>query len=180
MTAPLNTTDAHYPAAPERPQILTPPPQRSRRLALFIEHPTLWIGLTLLLLVAVIALFAPLIATADPAALNPAMRVKPPSAEAWFGTDMLGRDIFSRTVYGARVSLMVGAGVAICSSVVGLAIGLLSGFLRWADNIVMRVMDGLMSIPAILLAIALMTLMRGGSIFNVILAITIAEIPPLF
>ncbi|WP_204318805.1 ABC transporter permease [Pseudooceanicola aestuarii] len=177
MTSPAPQTDADFAAAPLRPQILTPPPQRSRRMALLMEHPTLWIGLILLALVALMALFAPLIATSDPAALNPAMRVRPPSAEAWFGTDMLGRDIFSRTVYGARVSLIVGVGVALCASAVGLAIGLLSGFLRWADNIVMRVMDGLMSIPAILLAIALMTLMRGGSVFNVIVAITIAEIP---
>ncbi|QEW17919.1 ABC-transporter permease protein [Marinibacterium anthonyi] len=174
MTPP---TDADYPAAPARPQILTPPPQRSRAMALLLDHPTLWIGLVLLALMTLMGILAPLIATTDPGALNPAMRVKPPSAEAWFGTDMLGRDIFSRTVYGARVSLIVGASVAICASVIGLSIGLLSGFVRWADNIVMRIMDGLMSIPAILLAIALMTLMRGGSVFNVVLAITIAEIP---
>ncbi len=174
MTPP---TDAVYPAAPARPQILTPPPQRSRAMALLLDHPTLWIGLVLLALMTLMGILAPLIATTDPGALNPAMRVKPPSAEAWFGTDMLGRDIFSRTVYGARVSLIVGASVAICASVIGLSIGLLSGFVRWADNIVMRIMDGLMSIPAILLAIALMTLMRGGSVFNVVLAITIAEIP---
>ena len=164
-------------AAPPRPVILAPPPDRSRAMVMLIEHPTMWIGAALLVLIALMAVFAPLVATADPGALNPAMRVKSPSAEAWFGTDMLGRDIFSRTVYGARVSLIVGIGVALCASTVGLAIGLLSGFVRWADNIVMRVMDGLMSIPAILLAIALMTLMRGGSVFNVILAITIAEIP---
>lgn len=177
MTVPSPSSDAEFAAAPARPQILTPPPQRSRAMAMLIEHPTLWIGLVLLVLVSVMAIFAPLIATHDPAALNPAFRVKPPSSEAWFGTDMLGRDIFSRTVYGAQVSLVVGAGVAICASIIGLTIGLMSGFLRWADNIIMRVMDGLMSIPAILLAIALMTLMRGGSVFNVILAITIAEIP---
>ncbi|SDN65681.1 peptide/nickel transport system permease protein [Lutimaribacter pacificus] len=177
MTAQPPDPDAQFAAAPERPQILAPPPQRSRGMAMLIEHPTLWIGLALLVLVTLMAILAPLIAPHDPAALNPAFRVKPPSAEAWFGTDMLGRDIFSRTVYGARVSLIVGAGVAVCASIFGLAIGVLSGFLRWADNIVMRVMDGLMSIPAILLAIALMTLMRGGSVFNVILAITIAEIP---
>ena len=128
-------------------------------------------------LIVSMAIFAPWIATHDPAALNPAMRVKSPSSAAWFGTDLMGRDNFSRVVYGARVSLIVGVGVALCASVIGLAIGLVAGFVRWADNIVMRIMDGLMSIPAILLAIALMTLMRGGSIFNVVLAITIAEIP---
>lgn len=134
-------------------------------------------GGALLVLIVLVAVFAPLIATTDPAALNPALRVRAPSAEAFFGTDMLGRDIFSRCVYGARVSLMVGLGVAVLASAVGMVIGLIAGFTRWADGVIMRVMDGMMSIPAILLAIALMTLMRGGSVFNVILAITLAEIP---
>ncbi len=137
----------------------------------------MWLGGVILALAALMAVFAPLIAPADPTELNPAMRVQPPSANAWFGTDMLGRDIFSRCVYGARVSLIVGLGVAACASLAGMLIGLVAGFTRWADNVIMRIMDGMMSIPAILLAIALMTLMRGGSIFNVIFAITIAEIP---
>ena len=99
-----------------------------------------------------------------------------PSAQYWFGTDMLGRDIYSRVLYGARVSLIVGFSVAALASVVGMTIGLISGFVRWADSVIMRVMDGLMSIPPILLAIALMALTRG-SVGNVIIAITIAEIP---
>lgn len=159
------------------PAILPAPRDRRAVFRSLRRYPTMWLGGFLLLCIVLIALFAPWIATNDPAALNPAQRVRPPSADALFGTDMMGRDIFSRSVYGARVSLIVGLGVAFFASVTGLLIGLIAGFTRWADNIIMRIMDGMMSIPAILLAIALMTLMRGGSIFNVILAITLAEIP---
>jgi len=119
---------------------------------------------------------APYLGTVDPTALAPVRRTRPPSAEYWFGTDMLGRDVYSRVIYGARVSLIVGFAVASIASAVGLAIGLVSGFVRWADAVLMRVMDGLMSIPPILLAVALMALTRG-SVGNVITAITIAEIP---
>jgi peptide/nickel transport system permease protein len=125
---------------------------------------------------ALIGLFAPLLGTVDPTAISPSRRTRVPSELYWFGTDMLGRDIYSRVIYGARVSLLVGFSVAILASVAGLAIGLFAGFMRWADSIVMRIIDGWMSIPPILLAIALMALTRG-SIGNVILAITIAEIP---
>jgi len=111
-----------------------------------------------------------------PTALAPAKRTREPSALYWFGTDMLGRDVYSRVLYGARVSLLVGFSVAILASVVGMTIGMISGYIRLADSIIMRVMDGLMSIPPILLAIALMALTRG-SVQNVIIAITIAEIP---
>ena len=123
-----------------------------------------------------IALFAPWLGTIDPTAVEPAQRTLEPSATFWFGTDMLGRDIYSRVLYGTRVSLTVGFSVAILASLAGLSIGLVSGFIRRADAIVMRVIDGLMSIPPILLAVALMALTRG-SVGNVITAITIAEIP---
>jgi peptide/nickel transport system permease protein len=102
--------------------------------------------------------------------------MKPPSAEHWFGTDQLGRDVFSRVIYGSRVSLLVGFTVALLSTVIGLSIGLVTGFVRKVDAIVMRIMDGLMAIPSILLAIALISLSQS-SIQNVIIAITIPEIP---
>lgn len=140
------------------------------------RYPTIAIGGSLLLVMLVVAVFAPFLWTRDPTALAPALRTREPSADFWFGTDMLGRDVYSRVLYGARVSLLVGFSVAILASIVGLFIGLVSGFNRLADSIIMRIMDGMMSIPPILLAIALMALTRG-SVRNVIIAITIAEIP---
>jgi peptide/nickel transport system permease protein len=140
------------------------------------RHPAVAVGGALVLAMLFIAVFAPWLGTVDPTALAPARRTREPSALYWFGTDMLGRDIYSRVLFGARVSLAVGFSVALLASVAGLTIGLVSGFMRWADGIIMRFMDGLMSIPPILLAVALMALTRG-SVGNVIAAITIAEIP---
>ena len=139
------------------------------------RHPTVVIGGGLLLAMAVVAVAAPWIAP-DPLRLNPINRLKPPSETFWFGADFLGRDIYARTVYGGQISLMVGIAVAAISTVVGLTIGLLAGYIRWVDAVVMRIMDGLMAIPGVLLAIALISL-AGASITNVIIAITIPEIP---
>jgi peptide/nickel transport system permease protein len=162
--------------APELPELL-PAVNLGRGAVGFLRrHPAVAVGGTLLLFMLLIAVFAPYLGTVDPTALAPARRLRPPSAEHWFGTDMLGRDLYSRVIYGARVSLLVGFSVAAFASVIGLAIGLVAGVVRWADAVLMRVMDGLMSIPPILLAVALMALTRG-SVGNVILAITIAEIP---
>ena len=139
------------------------------------RHPTVVVGGGLLLAMAVVAVAAPWIAP-DPLRLNPINRLKPPSETFWFGADFLGRDIYARTVYGGQISLMVGIAVAAISTVVGLTIGLLAGYIRWVDAVVMRIMDGLMAIPGVLLAIALISL-AGASITNVIIAITIPEIP---
>ncbi len=122
------------------------------------------------------ALFAPLLWTKDPTALQPLLRLRPASEAAWLGTDHLGRDIWSRLVYGARVSVIVGLAVAVLSIGIGLVIGLLAGYIRWLDAIVMRVMDGLMAIPGILLAIALVSV-SGASILTVVVAIMVPEIP---
>jgi peptide/nickel transport system permease protein len=168
---------AALPAAAPPQADLFPPPRATGRLRTFIRrHPTIALGLTLTGIMVFIAIFAPLLWTSDPQALAPARRVRPPSANFWFGTDMLGRDVYSRVIYGARISLIVGVSVAILSSLAGLLIGLFSGFIRLLDAIIMRIMDGMMSIPPILLAIALMALTRA-SVQNVIIAITIAEIP---
>ncbi len=162
-------------AAP-MPDVLPPVKPKKGFIGFLRRYPTIAFGGALLLLMLAIAIFAPLLFTVDPTALAPARRTREPSAMYWFGTDMLGRDVYSRVLYGARVSLAVGFSVAICASIIGLTIGLCSGFIRWADSIIMRIMDGMMSIPPILLAIALMALTRG-SVGNVILSITIAEIP---
>jgi peptide/nickel transport system permease protein len=140
------------------------------------RHPTVIVGSAILALMVAMAVFAPYLGTVDPQALSPIRRLRPPSAQYWFGTDMLGRDVYSRVVFGARISLVVGLGVASFSTALGLAIGLIAGFNRAVDSIVMRVMDGLMSIPAVLLAIALMALTKA-SIENVILAVTVSEVP---
>ncbi|MBU3730885.1 MAG: ABC transporter permease, partial [Beijerinckiaceae bacterium] len=162
--------------ARELPDILEPKIRRAGLIGFAFRHPAIAIGGGVLLLMFLIAIFAPFLGTVDPAAIAPAKRTRAPSADFWFGTDMLGRDIYSRVMYGARVSLTVGFGVAFCASIIGLVIGLVSGMVRWTDGIIMRVIDGMMSIPPILLAIALMALTRG-SMGNVILAITIAEAP---
>jgi len=148
------------------------------------------LGGAIFALIVVIGVLAPLLATTDPAQIDPTVRNKRPGAErtvraddgrprvvkVWMGTDTLGRDVYSRVIYGARVSLVVGVTVALVSAVLGLLIGLLAGYLRWLDGIVMRVMDGLMAIPSILLAIGLVSLSRAG-LRSVILAIVIPEVP---
>ena len=162
---------------PSNLELIAPTPPRRSAVAKYIRrHPTIAVGGALLALMVAMALFAPFLGTVDPTALSPAHRLRWPSAEYWFGSDMLGRDIYSRTIYGARVSLTVGISVALFSTGLGLFIGIVTGFYRWVDAIVMRIMDGLMSIPAVLIAIALMALTRA-SLQNVIFAISVAEVP---
>ena len=162
--------------APQLPDLLLPVKVHRGVLGFLRNNPTVAIGGLLLLGLVLIGIFAPYLGTVDPTALAPAKRTRPPSADFWFGTDALGRDIYSRVLYGTRVSLTVGLSVAVLATFAGLVIGLASGFVRWADTIIMRFMDGLMSIPPILLAVALMALTRG-SVGNVIMAISVAEIP---
>jgi peptide/nickel transport system permease protein len=162
--------------SPVLSDVLPPVRRRGRVRTLIRRHPTIAMGAGLLGMVVFIAVFAPWLGTVDPTALAPAKRIRPPSETYWFGTDMLGRDVYSRVMYGARVSLIVGFAVALLSSGVGTFIGVISGYVRWLDAVIMRIMDGLMSIPPILLAIALMALTRG-SVQNVIIAISVAEVP---
>jgi peptide/nickel transport system permease protein len=140
------------------------------------RQPMLVLGVVVLLVIAAGGVFAPLWWTGDPLAMQPAERLTGPGGPHWFGTDNFGRDVYTRTIYGTRVSLTVGATVSAASLLVGTALGLVIGFYRRVDAIMMRVMDGLMAIPAILLALALMALMKG-SVRNVIIALVIPEIP---
>jgi peptide/nickel transport system permease protein len=163
-------------AAPTLADVLPPVKQRGRAATFVRRNPTIVVGGSLLLIMVLIAIFAPYLGTVDPTALAPAKRTRAPSAQFWFGSDMLGRDVYSRVIYGARISLIVGFAVAAIASIMGAFVGLVSGFSRVLDSIIMRVMDGLMSIPPILLAIALMALTRA-SVQNVIIAISIADFP---
>jgi peptide/nickel transport system permease protein len=147
-----------------------------RMLARLFRSPSVAFGLAVLTLLSLMAIFAPFLWTVDPLALDPRIRLRPPSAEHWFGTDGFGRDTYSRTIYGSRISLIVGLSVAALTMFVGTLIGLVAGFFRIADAILLRVMDALMAIPSILLAVALLSITEG-SLFNVILAISIADLP---
>jgi peptide/nickel transport system permease protein len=149
-----------------------PPARRS----LLPRQPLVIFGAAVIVAMGLAALCAPLLGTTNPLALNPLQRLRPPSAEYWFGTDQFGRDIWTRVVYGARVSLIVGLSVSVLAVAIGLAVGLVAGYIRLVDAIVMRVMDGLMAIPGVLLAIALVSL-SGASLLTVIIAITVPEVP---
>ncbi len=155
-----------------------------------IRNPNVIIGGTILLIMIAIAALAPFLGTVDPTRIDPAARNKKPGTEitmrlddgttvkrvALFGTDSLGRDVYSRVIYGTRVSLAVGIAVAIIAVAIGVVVGLISGYIRWADGLIMRVMDGLMAIPGILLAIALVSIWRAG-LFTVIFAIVVPDVP---
>ncbi len=140
------------------------------------RHPRIAIGGSLMAILIVLSLLAPWIAPYDPLKLNVSQRLKPPSQTYWFGTDAYGRDVLSRTLWGGQISLVIAASVAVLSMVVGTLIGLLAGYFRAMDSIVMRVMDGLMAIPGILLAVAMLSLSKA-SVQTVVIAITIPEIP---
>jgi peptide/nickel transport system permease protein len=151
-------------------------PVRQARLDFVRRYKLVALAALVLALIVLAAVFAPLVAPLDPTAINPSQRLKPSSGINWLGTDQLGRDVFSRLVYGARVSVIVGLAVAALSIGIGLVVGMVAGYVRWLDAIVMRVMDGLMAIPGILLAIALVSV-SGASLNTVILAIMVPEIP---
>ena len=172
--APLEPPDGAVQAP--LPDVLPPWRRRGRVSGFAQRHPLIVVGGLMLGAMLFIALFAPYLGTLDPLRIAPARRLRPPSDAAWFGTDMLGRDLYSRTLYGSRISLAVGAAVAGLAATLGVVTGVLSGFARVLDPLIMRMMDGLMSIPSILLAVAF-TALNKGSVANVVIAISIAETP---
>ncbi len=142
-----------------------------------IENRLALIGILIVLFVLFVAIFAPLIAQKDPMSLNVADRLLPPGETHLFGTDEFGRDVFSRVVFGTRISLMVSFFVVLGAGVVGVSIGMLAGY--WAKIfgfILMRSMDGLMAFPALLLALAIMAV-RGNTMPNMIMAIAVVYVP---
>jgi len=185
-------TDPEVGTADAAPSAEAPPPAAPRRATwrLALRNRAVIAGGAILLLMVAAALLAPWLGTIDPAEIDPASRNLSPDdtmtvvladggtveRTALFGTDNLGRDLWSRVLYGTRVSVVVGLAVAVASVAVGLVIGLAAGFSRRLDGPVMRVMDGLMAVPGILLAIALVAIW-GGGLLTVILAIVVPDVP---
>jgi peptide/nickel transport system permease protein len=143
-----------------------------------VTRKTVMVGLLILVIVAALAILAPLIAPYSPSRLSVVNRLKPPSGIYWFGTDEFGRDVFSRTIYAGRLSLLVGASVVTFAAVFGVTLGLVAGFFRRLDMPIARIIDAMMAFPDILLAIALVAAL-GPSLFTVIVALGIVYTPRL-
>lgn len=152
------------------------PASRYYWIRLLLENPAALVSLCLITGVLLLALIAPAITTYDPNFVNPADRLQNPSSEYWFGTDTLGRDVFSRAIYGARISLLVGGIVMVGAAFVGSVIGLVAGYYGRIDSLLMRIMDGLEAFPGILLAIAIMATL-GAATQNVIVALVVVFTP---
>ncbi|CAH1696762.1 putative D,D-dipeptide ABC transporter membrane subunit DdpC [Hyphomicrobiales bacterium] len=151
-------------------------PTRRRRLPTILRQPLTVLAAAILLLIVSVALVAPWLDLASPTRMSISQRLRPPSAAHWLGTDEFGRDVFARIVYGARTSLLVGFLIVLVACVVGTTIGLMAGYVRRADGILMRFTDALMAFPDILLAIALLAGL-GPSLFNVVIALAIVYTP---
>ena len=151
-------------------------PQRYRTLRRLCRHRSFVIGFAILLVLVVAAALAPLLSSADPSAMHVRFRFRSPSSTFLFGTDMFGRDIFTRVLYGARVSLFVGFAVSVISGLCGATLGVVAAQFRRLDGPIMRLMDALMSFPAILLALGIAAAL-GPRVSSVIAALTVAYIP---
>ena len=158
--------------------VATPRTLAPRRLPRLFGHRGAIIGLSIVVGIIVVAVAAPVLARHDPLFLDANIRLQPPSAAYPFGTDNQGRDTFSRVVFGARLSILVGLGVALLTLLIGTGVGLVAGFYRRFDSVVMRLMDGLMAFPGVILAIAIMAAI-GPRVENVIFSLTVVATPRL-
>lgn len=152
------------------------PSSRYYWIRLVSQNPAAVVSMIFIVVVLVLAVFAPFIAPFDPNFVNPADRLSGPSPDYWFGTDDLGRDVYSRVIYGARVSILVGIVVMVFATAMGALLGLVAGFYPRIDMPLMRVMDGLEAFPSILLAIAIMAAF-GAAVQNVIIALSVVYAP---
>ena len=165
-------------AAPPRRALLgsITPASRYYWLRLLLESPVVLASLFFVALIVLLAALAPLVTSYDPNFVDPAVRLQRPSSEHWFGTDTLGRDVFSRAIYGARISLLVGVVVMLGTAVLGSIIGLVAGYYHRLDTLLMRTMDGFEAFPGILLAIAIMASL-GAATRNVVVALVVVFAP---
>ena len=150
--------------------------QKYRWLKSLYRNKGVWIGGIIVLFMIFMAVFAPLLTPLDPMRLHPMNRLKPPMEGHLFGTDSMGRDVFSMVIYGSRISLGVGILVMVVTSLAGIAMGLISGYYKFLDNIIMRVNDGMMAVPSIILAIALMAVL-GPRVSNIVIALSVVYTP---
>lgn len=141
-----------------------------------LSSPLVLLATLILIAVVVLSVFSPWLAPHDPSRLTPSLRLRPPDATYWLGTDAYGRDLFSRIMVGGQMSLAIGVTASVVAVAVGLVLGLVAGYVRWLDGILMRMVDGMMAIPNILLAIAIVTLW-GAGFGTVLFAITLPEVP---
>ncbi len=161
----------------------SPPPTRFRYIAdatfrAFNANKTSWVGLVIFVIVAAMAIFAPLVTFHDPLEQNMLWRLKSPNGEYWFGTDNFGRDIYARLVYGARISLIIGIASTILAMVIGSAIGMFAGWRGGRiDTLIMQCMDVLLAFPSLILGLIIVA-MLGPSMTNIIIAIALTSIPP--
>jgi peptide/nickel transport system permease protein len=145
-------------------------------LAILLDNRVALFSGILLATIVLLSVCAIVLTGPDPFLIRPRLRLRPPGSEFWFGSDALGRDVFSLVLHGGKISLLVGLLAALCGALIGTAIGLVAGYVRWLDPFVMRIMDGIMAIPGILFAVALVSLI-GPSLFSIVVAITFSEIP---
>lgn len=176
-TDPVIDAAGHLPAAETQTgEALSFPRNRRRGWSVLLRRREAVAGGVIMLLMLVVALAAPWLATHEPTRLNPIDRLRPPGQAHWFGSDDFGRDVYSQVIYGARISLLVGGMVMVFSSLAGIILGLAAGYYRMLDNLLMRITDGLMAFPGIVLAIALMASL-GPQVANVVIALSVVYMP---